>query len=232
LDCLQPISLAPENERLGYRSKSWLRVFFKDRQISFGMWRSIQASGKWEKEFVSWNTCPMHHLSIQVLLTRFRRYFAEAMSQELQTLLEAHLQGFWIASPHVVIISNHPMLKGHLDRLPWESLLEAPLEKVGFHVNPGVGRKIFTNGPVEPVWQDPLCRDKGQGQIPIKVFRQVAQTLLAEARNQAARQLLESQPDMVLDLYCGTGELSRLLPAAVGWLGIELSRKPCSTPIR
>jgi 23S rRNA (uracil1939-C5)-methyltransferase len=88
-----------------------------------------------------------------------------------------------------------------------------------FHHNPQVGTKI--------VGHSPLCQLAGpptDSAHPVRAFRQAAHTLLAEARDLAVSSILKDSPKLVLDLYCGTGDLAELLPENIGWIGIEQSR--------
>ncbi|MEO5970486.1 MAG: hypothetical protein ABIQ95_11215 [Bdellovibrionia bacterium] len=213
---LQNIRPAPQSERVGYRSKSWMKCFFQDGKVSFGMFRSIKVDGKWEKEFISWNTCPLHLQSLQLLIERLR----QALSELSPSLLEAALVGVWIGSPHLVVVSRDPSFKEVAKRLNWSQILIAPFDRVWFHFNSQVGRHVFGHRPIE------LISGKEDTSVhPIRAFRQNAQTLLIEARNAAIKALLEARPALILDLYCGTGDLSLLLPLEIGWVGIELAKE-------
>jgi 23S rRNA (uracil1939-C5)-methyltransferase len=231
-EVLQEIDPAPIEERLGYRSKSWMKAsldFFESPEeggVSFGMFRSIKVEGQWEKEFISWNTCPLHVKSIQLIIERLRENLRG------QFKFSAHafesLVGIWLGSPHLVIVSRNPDLKEAVQGLDWSRILVAPFDRVWFHFNAQVGRRVFGHHPIELiVGEEPsVAQQDLQPRVhPIRAFRQIAQTLLVRARSQALDALLQVKPDLVLDLYCGTGDFSLSLPPEVGWLGIELSHE-------
>jgi 23S rRNA (uracil1939-C5)-methyltransferase len=212
---LRPIVAAPEAERIGYRAKSWLRTHREDGDISFGMFRAVRAETKWGKEFISWNTCPIHSPAIRETIARLRPMLAAAAS----SFAADSLFGVWFGTPHLVLIAK----EGDLDvlrKLPWEGVLAAPIDAVWFHRTSQVGRTVFGENPVAPVFGETAKPGR-----PIRAFRQIAQTLLDEARAKTAAALLEVSPALVVDLYSGTGELARLLPANVGWLGIEAGKE-------
>ena len=299
---LQRIQPAPLEERLGYRSKSWLRCFFDDGQMSFGMYRSVKIDGHWEKEFISWNTCPLHVQAIQVMIERLRLELSPQLFKENPDYLEQNLVGIWMGSPHLVVVARDPGTRGSfglsgspgspdspdspgspgspgspdffkevLQRLDWSRILVAPFDRVWLHFNAQVGRHVFGHRAIELIvgeeairgaspmgqthsgltadhrgggegylgfpqgpqplaahWADELLgRPAGEEARvhPIRAFRQNAQTLLVEARAAAVQALLRDKPALVLDLYCGTGDLSLLLPSETGWIGIELSQE-------
>ncbi|MDR3608650.1 MAG: hypothetical protein P4M08_14905 [Oligoflexia bacterium] len=212
---LREIVPAPENERLSYRSKSWMRSAVIDGNVSFGMLRSVRVGEKWEKELISWDTCPLHIVPIQKMIEKLR----QALSRNALRFAEESLEGIWIGSPHLVIVSKHQKSE-EMEKLDWREILEPPFDRVWFHCNPQVGKKIFGHHEIRRIFGE-----ESGASHPIRAFRQVAQTLLVQARSSAVEALLRSQPSLVVDLYCGTGELSRLLPREVGWLGVEHSRE-------
>ncbi len=205
---LREILPAPEAERLAYRPKSWLRAQFSPG-LSFGMYRSIRRDGKWEKEFVSWDACPLHVEPIQAMIPRLRA-----------ALGTSAIAGVWLGAPHLVVVSDDERDRELARRIDWASLLMPPFDRVGFHLNPQIGNRVFGHLPIEPVHGPTL-----PGDAPVKAFRQTAHTLLVQAREAAVGHLLAGRPDRILDLYCGTGELARMLPAGTGWIGIEQSRE-------
>lgn len=214
---LQEIHPAPESERIGYRSKSWMRASFEEGELSLGMFRSIRNSlrpGHWEKEFISWDTCPLHTGAIQTLLRNLK---AEELCNDE---VSKSLVGIWFGSPHLVIVSQSLELKEKVKEWKWDRILAPPFRQVWFHCNPQVGKKIFGHHPIESLNHESTSQELVH---PIRAFRQIAQSLLREARLLAVNFLIQDQPSFVLDLYCGTGDLSLLLPPELGWLGIELS---------
>jgi tRNA/tmRNA/rRNA uracil-C5-methylase (TrmA/RlmC/RlmD family) len=221
-DVLKSIRPAPENERIAYRSKSWMRSCHQPGNVSFGMYRSIRSQGRWEKEFVSWDSCPLHSEAIQLMIAKLRR----ALTHEVPEFIEKSLLGVWIGTPHLVIVSRTPNFE-ELGGLNWKEILVLPFDQVWFHCNPQIGRKVFGHHPIVPILGAPQVRlDSAASSIhPIKAFRQIAQGLLVEARKQAIEALLRHHPGLIVDLYCGTGDLSLLLPPHVGWLGIEISKE-------
>jgi 23S rRNA (uracil1939-C5)-methyltransferase len=223
-----------------------MQAFFQEGNVSFGMFRSIKIDGYWEKEFVSWNTCPLHRESIQHTITNLRAKLREKLrpsskmslsspnSEENFAFLERALVGIWFGSPQVVVVSRDPALKEWVQRWNWSEILVPPFDRVWFHFNAQVGRRIFGHHPIEVIFQYQGPEQfqglqglqRPQAEIhPIRAFRQVAHTLLLEARDLAVAALLKGGPALVLDLYCGTGELSLLLPTGTGWIGIELSKE-------
>ena len=220
---LNPILPAPAEEQLGYRSKTWLRTSFQNGEVDFGMFRAVRKEGAWTKEFLSWRTCPLHLSSLSILVERLREKMKEASVE----FCERSWVGVWLGSPHCVLVSRDPIPQV-VQELPWGEILVPPFDRVWFHQNNQVGKKIFGHRPIEWVFG---VRDLDEENTvhPIRAFRQIAQTLLVEARTKAVEGLLkhESQepPQCVLDLYCGTGALSTLLPPRVGWLGIEISKE-------
>lgn len=208
---------APVTDRLGYRSKSWLRSSFAAGALSFGMIRSRQLAGRWQKEFVSWDDCPLHDPALLRVVARLR----ETLAQSAPDFCDRALVGVWVGSPHLVLVSRESAINSAINivrDLDWSRILEPPFDRAWFHCNPQVGRKIFGHLPIEPIYG--ATEDMVH---PVRVFRQVARGLLEQARSLAAEYLLVSQPRQVLDLYCGTGEFSLLLPLEVDWIGVELS---------
>jgi 23S rRNA (uracil1939-C5)-methyltransferase len=216
-EVLREIIPAPESEQLAYRSKSWLRSFYQDGEVSFGMYRAIKIDGRWEKEFVSWDTCPLHIEAIRHIIERLKPLLAEKAPH----FAEKSLVGIWVGSPHLVLISRNPDVDADLETfrsVDWAQVLAPPFDRTWFHFNPQVGRNIFGHREILPLNGPGI-----EGTHPIRAFRQVAQSLLIQAREIALKHLLRSRPELVLDLYCGTGDLSLALGSEVGWLGIELS---------
>jgi tRNA/tmRNA/rRNA uracil-C5-methylase (TrmA/RlmC/RlmD family) len=222
-DRLAPIEPAPESERLGYRTKSWLWSFTEDSGLSlglsfglsFGMIRSRRAGTRWEKEFVSWNTCPLHSQPIREMMTRLREVLVEKAPEFTKTALA----GVWFGNPHLVIVARQDALD-LMKQIEWSKLLVAPFDRAWFHLNTQVGAKVFGHRPLVQLSGPPL-----EASHPVRAFRQVAHSLLQQARSLALSHLLSSSPAQVLDLYCGTGELSQGLPAEVEWIGIEHSKE-------
>lgn len=216
---LAPIEPAPESERLGYRYKSWLRSSTEQGALSFGlsfgMIRSRRVGTHWEKEFVSWNTCPLHAEAIREMITRLRRELVE----RAPAFTESALAGVWFGSPHMVIVAREDD-GGALASIDWSKVLVAPFDRVWFHVNSQIGAKVFGHRPLVQLSGPPL-----DSAHPVRAFRQAAHTLLKRARGLAFEHLLKSSPAQVLDLYCGTGELSLGLPADVEWIGIEQAKE-------
>jgi tRNA/tmRNA/rRNA uracil-C5-methylase (TrmA/RlmC/RlmD family) len=216
-DRLGDIVPAPQSEQMAYRTKSWMRTEFYSGQVSFGMTRSIRVQNKWEKEFISWDSCPIHLPAIQQTLMNLKSSFTKEQIQ----LLEASWVGVWFGRPHVVLVSKQD--ESELFRLlDWNQILVPPFESAWSHQNPQVGKKIFGHHEIQKMF-GPQLAQKSSGPHPIRAFRQIAQSLLMDARKLALKYLLESGPQLVLDLYCGTGELALLLPEDVSWLGIEIS---------
>ncbi len=202
-EVLKEIRPAPEEERLGYRSKTWLRF----HQGSFGTFKSVKREGKWEKEFISWDTCPLHKEFINKILTKLK---------EIE--LSDHLMGVWIGSSHLVFVSSKQDIQFY-QKIDWARLFSLSIS-IWHHFNPQVGRHIFSKASINLVFGKRAEMDH-----PIRAFRQVANTLLKEARELGVTMLLRNNPKLILDLYCGTGELMNLLPKEVKWLGIELSKE-------
>jgi len=128
------------------------------------------------------------------------------------------LFGVWMGNPHLVIVARQPEIES-LKAIDWREVLIPPFDRVWLHVTSQVGRKVFQHDRFHQLAGPPT-----DGEHPIRAFRQVAQTLLTEARELACSHLLASNPSLIVDLYCGTGELSRLIPSSVSWLGIEASK--------
>ncbi|MBS1962668.1 MAG: hypothetical protein JST04_10660 [Bdellovibrionales bacterium] len=213
-DRLAPIVPAPESDRIGYREKSWFRSSFRDGKLSFGMFRARQGETRWEREFVSWDGCPIHVDAIRETAERL----AVAIAEREPRFAADSLFGVWFGVPHVVLVANAPIPES-IAALDWEKLLVAPIRHAWFHRTNQVGRTVFGVGPI-----DPLGGPVPEGLHPIRAFRQIARTLLREARTEAVAALVAVKPDRVLDLYCGTGELASLLPADLGWVGLEATR--------
>jgi 23S rRNA (uracil1939-C5)-methyltransferase len=212
---------APDAEQIGYRSKSWMKASFTEGEISFGMERAVWRDGEWQKDFISWDTCPLHLESIQEMIARIKNAFAAAGLDQLRD----SLVGLWLGSPQLVIVARAPALEEVIRKIDWKKILVAPFDRVWFHSNSQVGKKIFGHLEIVPIYGAiGAASASGEGSIhPIRAFRQVAQSLLVQARHLAVQALLQAQPALVVDLYCGTGDLSLLLPPATGWLGVELS---------
>ncbi len=211
-DTLRKIREAPVTERIGYRAKSWMRAGRANSisgPASFGMFRAVNIAGEWEQEFISWDECPLHTDGIQTTLSKIRARLPEEVDPEFF--------GLWFGSPHVVWISQRGEPPSGLD---WSTLLEPPFDRVWFHQTSQVGKKVFGAKPITQIFGPP-----SDALHPIRAFRQVASTLLREAREKASGALAEGSPKIVLDLYCGTGELSLLLPKETGWIGIEQSKE-------
>ncbi len=219
-EVLREIVPAPEAERIGYRSKSWLRSQVTDGDVSFGMYRAIRVGGEWEKEFVSWNTCPLHISGIHGLIRNLRQAFRDGALGFAQN----SLVGVWVGSPHVVVVSRTADIES-VRRMNWKQILTPPFDRIWFHHSPQAGKHVFCHNAIEPIAHDPSNESGASesGVHPIRAFRQVAQTLLTRARKEAVAHLLSSKPSRVLDLYCGTGDLSLSFPPETGWIGVELS---------
>ncbi len=195
------------------------------------MLRSIRTpDGKWDEELVSWNECPIHHLAIQKAIQGIRKGLSAHAPE-----FARRLAGIWIGIPHLVFVSSAPdsAAIAALQKLNWAEILTPPFEQVWYHCNPQVGRKIFGHHDIHPVFPfnpevTPTASLPPASHHPIRAFRQVATTLLKQARDKAITALAAAQPAAVLDLYCGTGELSTLLPDTVGWIGIECAKDAIS----
>jgi 23S rRNA (uracil1939-C5)-methyltransferase len=178
------------------------------------MFRAIPIGEKWGKEFISWDTCPMHIEGIQATLPKLR----EALLRAAPGKIAETLFGVWIGSPHVVVIAKESFV-AELRAIDWPTILCEPLRQVWFHQTNQVGRSTFGEGPIVPIIGEAVL-----GAPPIRAFRQISQTLLEHARKEAVSALLAESPTAILDLYCGTGEIALRLPAHIGWIGIEASK--------
>lgn len=213
---LKEILAAPASEQLGYRIKSWMWFGEQEGQPAFGMLRSVRAGTRWEKEFVSWNDCPLHHPAIRRIVGRLRELWKDSVPAGVRQ----SLVGLWFGSPHFVVVSRSAIPED-LSSLDWARILEPPFDRAWFHHNEQVGAQVFGHRGLEPLAGPPL----EPAVHPVRAFRQMAHTLLRQARLQAVTALLGPAPSLVLDLYCGTGDLSLLLPDEVSWVGIEQSRE-------
>lgn len=212
---LAEIIPSPPEEQGAYRSKSWMRSFFQNRTLSFGMFRAVQVEGQWDQEFISWDQCPLHIPAIQTMVGKLR----ECLPREAPEFSENDLLGVWFGTPHLVIVSRTESTEA-LSRIDWSHVLDPPFNRVWFHQTSQVGKKIFGAHSIRQLFGPPV-----NSLHPIRAFRQVAGSLLHKARNEAVKWLLADSPEMVLDLYCGTGELSLLIPDTVGWVGVEHSKE-------
>jgi 23S rRNA (uracil1939-C5)-methyltransferase len=219
-EALQPILPAPPEDRIAYRSKSWMRSRFEAGALSFGMFRGAQGDdGKWGKEFVSWDTCPLHIDAIQAMVPRL----AQALAQvDGGRFAERSLWGIWLGAPHLVVVARGEEL-AEMRGVEWHRILSPPFDRVWWHRTHQVGKTVFQHREFHPVYGKTLGPGSPGSGPPIRAFRQVARTLLTQARQRAVAALLGKGPEAVVDLYCGTGELATLLPSEVGWLGVELS---------
>lgn len=187
------------------------------------MFRAIPVGEKWGKEFISWDTCPMHLPGIQATLPGLGR----ALAEHAPAWTERSLFGVWIGTPHLVLVAKEPPPTALRDA-NWSVLLTEPLREVGFHLTNQVGKTVFGEGPIESIYRKPARTLTMAGKdsvppLPICAFRQIALTLVDRARGEAVAELLEPKPALVLDLYCGTGEIARRLPPETGWIGVEAS---------
>lgn len=210
---------APDDERLGYREKSWLRSVATEGRVSFGMFRAVQGETRWEKEFISWDTCPLHSDAIRRTTERLGR----ALAEQAPGFASESLFGVWFGTPHLVLIANAHRAE-EMRKLDWRSILEPPIRAAWFHQTNQVGKSVFGEGPILPLSGGPGVKI-GPTDSPIRAFRQIARTLLDRARSEAVASLLEESPALLLDLYSGTGEIARRLPPGVGWIGIESSKE-------
>jgi tRNA/tmRNA/rRNA uracil-C5-methylase (TrmA/RlmC/RlmD family) len=230
-----PLQEAPEAERLGYRSKTWLRVRLQSRgedgvlEASFGMLKSVRPEGekkRWEQELIVWDTCPLHTEEIQQWIQGWKARVRD-LSVEERSLLALHWAGVWVTGGQAVFVSRSPELRALFQKWDWKSIL-GDSSRAWFHVNPQVGKRILGHLPVEPLVRGEGVRQRGADPglgFAFRAFRQVAQTLLEQARSEAVRALQEMGVRQVLDLYCGSGELSVQLPPDWGWIGIELQKE-------
>lgn len=216
---LRQIIPSPPHERMGYRTKSWLQTHFDDGGVSFGMYRAKRIDGKWDQEFISWNTCPLHSNGINETVIRLQKAFL-CLDTADQATARREWAGVWLGLPHVVIVSKLSR-SSWVDRLSCGEIITPPFTQAWFHKNTQIGRRIFGHEPIELL--HPAEDTSTPTTHPIRAFRQVAQTLLKDARDSAVSFLLDAKPSAVVDLYCGTGDLSLLLPASVNWVGIEHS---------
>ena len=99
-DVLQDIRPAPEKERLGYRSKTWMLGSLRDGELSFGMTRSVRRQGRWTKEFVSQDGCPLHVPPLRGIIEGLRAI----LPRQAPDFVRSSLVGVWTASPHLVIV--------------------------------------------------------------------------------------------------------------------------------
>jgi tRNA/tmRNA/rRNA uracil-C5-methylase (TrmA/RlmC/RlmD family) len=210
---LKPVIPAPLHEQTQYRAKSWMRAEIGAGQVSFGMQRSIQNQEKWEKEFISWDSCPLHIAAIQDAISKLKKCFS---SDQIEEMRQSWV-GVWFGVPHIVIVSRDNRIES-FQKISWDQILQPPFESAWFHFNPQVGKKIFGHHEIYLLSGPSLESDH-----PIRAFRQVARGLLSQARMLAVEYLVKGRPSFVLDLYCGTGEIASLLPMDIGWIGIEIS---------
>ena len=231
---LAPIEPAPETERLGYRYKTWLRNSSSPDEnpadassdlpiglsfgLSFGMLRARRVDSTWEKEFVSWNTCPLHAEPIREMIARLR----QALPRGAPKFTREALAGVWFGSPHLVLIAREGRQEDFdaITALDWSRILAPPFDRAWLHMNSQIGAKIFGHRPLAQLFGPPA-----DSSHPVRAFRQAAHTLLRRARRSALEHLLRSSPAQIVDLYCGTGELSLGLPAETGWIGIEMAKE-------
>ncbi len=217
LDDIEPARL---DEQIGYRSKSWLWAITK-QQLSFGMRRAVFINGEWQKEYLSWDDCPIHSTDLRASLAAIK----SQLTTQLSPLEIENLVGIWFGAPHVVLVfrESTPAALGTVD---WASAANQTFTSVWTHENNQVGRKIFGHKTITLIYSKPDVDT--QSRAPIRAFRQVAQRLLHSARMSAAEFLLESKPEMILELYSGCGDFAALLPAVINWVGIEMSREACN----
>ncbi len=214
---LKPIRVAPEDERLGYREKTWMRSEVHGQRIDFGFYKAFSDGAKWSKKMVSLATCPIHHPSIAMTLERLKPVFLKSRY--------AHdsLFGVWFGLPDLVLVGKDPLPRD-LENFDWAGVLPKEIERVGFYQTSQVGKTVFSGGSVAPLYS---VRESGAPSLDqsVRAFRQVARTLVRSAREEARIELLRDRPEAILDLYCGAGELAAGISTSVGWIGIESSRE-------
>jgi 23S rRNA (uracil1939-C5)-methyltransferase len=196
-----------------------LRSRFGEDGLSFGFYRAVQSESKWRKEFISWDTCPIHSVAIQETLENLRKEFVRCD----RTFLSESLFGVWFGTPHLVIVLRDE-LPARIRDLEWEKILIPPLAEVSYYRTSQVGKTVFgEGGEIISLYRRTIA-GKPMNEAPIRAFRQIARTLVGAARTRAIAELLRDRPPLLFDLYCGTGEISRLLPEDVEWIGIESSK--------
>lgn len=228
---LHPLIEAPLAEQLAYRPKSWMRAHWESPEglslgLNLGMTRAIRVGARWEQEFISWNTCPIHHPAIQTMVTKLRTLLSRSFSQ----WTEQSLEGIWFGAPHVILISHTPMsaeLAKAFAAINWALILETPFNEISFHCNPQVGKNIFSHHSFESLYRN---YTSNLDAAPVRAFRQVAHSLLQIARSSAADFLKSTDhfgpnlgPALVIDLYCGTGDFAQYFDPSHNWVGLELS---------
>ena len=217
---LGSIMPAPENERLAYRSKSWMRAQVDSDGVSFGFYRAIHETqggaqgARWGEQFVSWDTCPIHTREIQTVVGHLREALRDS------EWARRSLLGVWLGAPDGVVVAQGDREEGRatLLALPWKSILVPPFTRAWFHPTSQVGKKVFQHREFHPLTGQAALRS-----VPMMAFRQVAHSLLIQARELAVQFMVQTGPAAIVDLYCGTGELAHSLPASIGWIGVESS---------
>lgn len=249
-EVLRPIIPAPEGERLGYRSKVWLRV--NGAEFSWDLSQE-EAQQEVQKEAQGSRCAEQENSNAADEGPSFGVYRAvqkngkwgdewiakdqcplhslavqailgglkSKLSQDAPRFVTEVWLGVWFGPPHLVLVAKGAVGENLWD-LDWGGVLQPPFTHVWLHVNAQLGRRVFAKGPMELLFASNLGA-AAEVVPPVGVFQQVAQSLLTKARAEVVEALLEGQPTQVLDLYCGSGELAELIPNNIGWIGIEFS---------
>ncbi|HEY8280101.1 MAG TPA: hypothetical protein VIH99_10785 [Bdellovibrionota bacterium] len=218
--CLEPLGIHPlpllaPTSRWGYRRKSVLHARPGKNGWDLGLIRRRSR----EEELVPIPECPLHH---------------PALNERLSVLKEHLPAEMPLAFVHATGACFTLVLKSRPDRqwIEWARSKEAALKSAGIeglqmNWHPSAGRRVLSTRHQEIVFGPAFFHD-GERFHGALSFRQQIPELEGSSLSLAETFLAEATPEMMVDLYCGSGATLALWQTRK-WpsVGVELVGEAC-----
>ena len=209
VDRLHPIAAAPGNNRFGYRRKVCLAAAWETEKWHFGL--------HFRKRVLAIHRCPAHAARIRAAAALFSRRLPPFSAFPLVYFVQSDAQ------ITLVLKSGRLPDPGWLDPVFAHQLKRAGIEGLWLNLHPSAGRRIFSNSGWHLVWGIPRSVDADGLMYGPTAFQQQIPALYRKALDQAEAFLKPTEPDLVIDLYCGIGaSLRRWSELNCAAAGVEL----------
>ncbi|NJK87741.1 MAG: hypothetical protein HC906_18980 [Bacteroidales bacterium] len=208
-EAFYPVESLHDESRLGYRSKVCLHTKWLNNRWAFGL--IVRDT------FIDISTCPVHNKIAQESI----RFFSENLPSDEVFPLTFYAQ---YDSQIVFIVKSLEKIFPFWQNKQFISGLESiGIKGLWIHQNPSAGKRLFEKTPLLLVYGSEFSYDENKMAFGIGAFQQLIPVLYLQSLNESQYFFNAGENDLVVDLYCGTGQSLKRWENAKAVIGVELN---------